>query len=135
MTLFYSNSIHMDDFSFNQSGFKHDIFIEFRLLLMTLVSCRRMIAELCWQSRRSTVCLRRFRSSSTSSLSWQTTFSWMPASQSPSLRYRVVRLWPWPHQIQPMLVKSTALFKTVHLLFVCFRTTESTLVQRWKFVW
>lgn len=84
---------------------------------MTLVSRCRMIAELCWQSRRSTVCLRRFRSSSTSSLSWQTTFSWMPASQSPSPRYRVVRL--WPHQIQPMVVKSSALFKTVHLLFVC----------------
>lgn len=47
----------------------------------------RTTAEWCWPSRRSTVCWRRFRSSSTSSQSWPTTFSWTPASPSPSPRY------------------------------------------------
>lgn len=52
-----------------------------------LLSCCRMTAESCWQSRRSTAYWRRFKSSSTSSPNWQTTFSWMLASPSPSLRY------------------------------------------------
>lgn len=48
---------------------------------------RRTTAEWCWRSRRSTVCWRLFRSSSTSSRSWPITSSWTPASPSPSLRY------------------------------------------------
>lgn len=47
----------------------------------------RMTAESCWRSRRSTVCWRLCRSSSTSSQSWLIIFSWMLASLSPSLRY------------------------------------------------
>lgn len=48
---------------------------------------RRTTAESCWPSRRSAVCWRRSRSSSTSLPSWPTTFSWTLASPSPSPRY------------------------------------------------